>query len=221
MEIIKDIIDLFLHLDTYLVEIIEKFGHFSYLILFLIIFMETGLIIAPFLPGDSLLFAAGTLSATGSFSILPLYIILVFAAILGDSLNYSIGHYIGPRAFKMNNRFLKKEYLDKAQEFYEEHGGKAIFLARFFPVLRSFAPFVAGIGQMTYHKFILYNIAGAITWVTGFLFLGYFFGNLPFIKDNFHYAIVVIVAISFIPIVYEYFQTRKGETVIDPEDINI
>jgi membrane-associated protein len=209
MDIFKDIIDIFLHIDEYLSDIIEKFGDFSYLILFLVIFAETGLVVAPFLPGDSLLFASGALAASGSFKILPLYIVLLLAAILGDTINYTIGHKIGPRAFKMNSGLLKKEYLEKAQAFYEKHGGKAIFFARFFPILRTFAPFVAGVGTMSYIKFISYNIIGAFCWVTLFTFLGYFFGNIPFIEDNFHYAIVFIVLISIIPIVIEVVKTRR------------
>jgi membrane-associated protein len=175
----------------------------------LIIFLETGLVITPFLPGDSLLFAAGAFAALGALNVWVLFVLLSVAAILGDTVNYWIGHYIGPRAFSGNIRFLKKEYLDRTHAFYEKYGGKTIILARFIPIIRTFAPFVAGIGAMTYSKFIVYNVVGGIAWVGIFLFGGYFFGNLPFVKDNFTIVILAIIGISVLPGVIEYLRERS------------
>jgi membrane-associated protein len=204
MEIIKYIVDLFLHIDKNLAIVIAQFGIWSYVLLFGVIFCETGLVIMPFLPGDSLLFAAGALSASlGSFNIWILWGLMVIAAFVGDTVNYWIGHYIGPKAFQMNSKLLKKEYLDKAQEFYDKHGGKAIVLARFVPIVRTFAPFVAGVGKMDYKNFITYNFLGGLTWVSLFTFGGYLFGNIPIVKENFHYMVVGIILISIVPIVME------------------
>jgi len=204
MEIIKYIIDLFLHLDKNLLNVINVFGVWSYVLMWLVIFVETGLVIMPFLPGDSLLFAAGALSASlGAFNIWYLWILMVTAAFVGDTVNYWIGHTIGEKAFSMNNKFLKREYLEKAQAFYEKHGGKAIVLARFVPIVRTFAPFVAGVGKMNYGKFISFNFFGGLTWVTAFLMAGFFFGNIPFVKENFHYVALGIVLVSVVPIVLE------------------
>jgi membrane-associated protein len=208
MEIISYIVDLILHLDEYLNAIIQSFGAWTYLILFLVIFMETGFVITPFLPGDSLIFAAGSLAALGSLNIVVLFVTLCAAAILGDTVNYWIGHYIGPRAFSGNIRFLKKEYLDKTHVFYEKHGGKTIIIARFIPIIRTFAPFVAGIGAMTYSKFIVYNVIGGVAWVALFLFGGYFLGTLPFVQDNFAVVIIAIVFISVLPGVIEFLRER-------------
>lgn len=208
MEYIKLAIDFVIHLDLYLELIIKTFGIWSYLILFIVIFIETGLVITPFLPGDSLLFAAGALAAIGAFEVVPLFILLAIAAILGDTVNYWIGHYFGPRVFNMNSRFLKKEYLDKTQAFYEKHGGKTIVLARFVPIVRTFAPFVAGVGKMRYGYFITYNIFGGILWTALFIFGGFFFGNLPIVKDNFSIVILAIVLISVLPAVFEYLRDR-------------
>lgn len=209
MEIIQFLIDFVLHLDEHLSIIIQNFGVWTYLLLFLIIFLETGVVITPFLPGDSLLFAAGAFAALGALNIWVLFALLSLAAILGDTVNYWIGHYIGPRAFSGNTRFLKREYLDRTHAFYEKHGGKTIILARFIPIIRTFAPFVAGIGAMTYDKFIVYNVTGAIVWVGLFLFGGYFFGNLPFVKDNFTIVILAIIGISVLPGVVEYLRERS------------
>jgi membrane-associated protein len=213
MQIVYELVDFILHLDVHLNSIIQNFGIWTYLILFLIIFLETGVVITPFLPGDSLLFAAGSFAALGSLNVWVLFVTLTLAAILGDTLNYWIGHYIGPRAFSGNIRFLKKEYLDRTHEFYEKHGGKTIILARFIPIIRTFAPFVAGIGAMEYPRFFFFNVTGAILWVGLFTFGGYFFGNLPFVQDNFTIVILAIIVISVLPGVFEFlrdkYKTRK------------
>ncbi len=199
-------IDIFLHLDKYLATVISQYGALTYIILFLVVFMETGFVITPFLPGDSLLFAAGALSATSNLNIWGVYILLLIAAVLGDTVNYWIGHFIGPKVFEKENKFIKKEYLTKAHHFYEKHGDKAIVLARFIPIVRTFAPFVAGIAKMTYAHFIAYNIIGGFVWVSLFTWSGYFFGNLPIVKANFHYVVLIIIMLSLIPIVYEWLE---------------
>lgn len=213
MEIISELVDFILHLDVHLNTIIQNFGIWTYLFLFLIIFLETGVVVTPFLPGDSLLFAAGSFAALGSLNVFALFILLTLAAILGDTLNYWIGHFIGPRAFSGNTRFLKKEYLDRTHVFYEKYGGKTIILARFIPIIRTFAPFVAGIGAMDYPHFFFFNVIGAVLWVSIFTFGGYFFGNLPFVRDNFTIVIMVIILISVLPGVFEFlrekFKSRK------------
>ncbi|HJW91498.1 MAG TPA: DedA family protein [Anaerolineales bacterium] len=208
MELISFIVDFILHLDEHLSTIIQNYGTWTYLLLFLIIFLETGLVVTPFLPGDSLLFAAGTFAALGALNVGVLFLLLSVAAILGDTVNYWIGHYIGPRAFSGNIRFLKKEYLDRTHEFYERHGGKTIILARFIPIIRTFAPFVAGIGAMTYPHFIAYNVVGGALWVAIFTFGGYYFGNLPVVKENFTLVILAIIFISVLPGVIEFFKER-------------
>lgn len=209
MEVIKFLIDFVLHMDVYLNDIITNYGVWTYGILFFVIFMETGFVVTPFLPGDSLLFAAGTFAAMGALNPVYLFLLLVVAAIIGDTINYSIGAYIGPKAFSGEIKFLKKEHLDKTQVFYEKHGGKTIILARFIPIIRTFAPFVAGIGTMKYSKFILYNVVGGISWVAIFISLGYFFGNISFVQKNFELVIFAIIFISFIPPVLEFFKARK------------
>jgi membrane-associated protein len=209
MNLIKIAVDFFLHIDKNLAIVIAQFGGWSYVILWLVIFMETGLVVTPFLPGDSLLFAAGALAAMGSFNIWLLYLLMIVAAVLGDAVNYSIGHFIGPKAFNSKSKLLKKEYLDKAQAFYDKHGGVAITLARFVPIVRTFAPFVAGIGKMKYSYFAFYNVMGGVAWVTLFLWGGYFFGNVPFVKENFHYVVVAIILISVVPIGVEWWKGRK------------
>ncbi|RJP50375.1 MAG: DedA family protein [Anaerolineaceae bacterium] len=211
MEILKNLMDIFLHLDEYLSSIIATYGTWTYAILFTVIFVETGLVIMPFLPGDSLLFAAGTFAALGSLNIWLLVGLLIGAAFLGDTVNYSIGHYLGERAY--NIKWIKKEYFDKTHAFFEKHGGKAIFLARFVPIVRTFAPFVAGIGKMTYGYFITYNIVGGVTWVLLFTFTGYLFGNIPFVKKNFEYVIIVIILVSVLPMVYEWLKSRNKKDV--------
>jgi membrane-associated protein len=210
MDSLKYLIDLFLHVDKNLASVITNFGGWSYGILFAVIFMETGLVVTPFLPGDSLLFAAGALSASlGAFNIWTLWGLMVLAAFLGDTVNYWIGHFIGPKAFEMNSKILKKEYLDKAQAFYDKHGGKAIVLARFVPIVRTFAPFVAGVGKMNYGKFIMYNAVGGFVWVSLFTLGGYFLGNIPVIKENFHYLVLIIVAVSVVPIIIEVAKAKR------------
>lgn len=209
MEIITFLIDFVLHLDVHLNEIITNYGSWTYGILFFVIFMETGFVVTPFLPGDSLLFAAGTFAALGSLNPFYLFGLLSTAAILGDTINYSIGNYIGERAFSGSIKFLKQEHLDRTQEFYEKHGGKTIILARFIPIIRTFAPFVAGVGTMKYSRFISYNVVGGIVWVAIFISLGYFFGNIPFVQKHFELVIFAIIAISFIPPIYEVFKARR------------
>jgi membrane-associated protein len=207
MAFVKYLIDLFLHLDKYLAAIITQYGGWTYGILFVVIFMETGFVVTPFLPGDSLLFAAGAFAAKGSLNVLFVAGLLMFAAVLGDTVNYSIGNYLGDRAY--NIKWIKKEYLDKTHAFFEKHGGKAIFLARFVPIVRTFAPFVAGIGKMSYSYFITYNFVGGITWVALFTFAGYFFGNIPFVRDNFEFVIIAIILVSILPMVYEWWKSRR------------
>ena len=214
MEQIKFLIDLFLHLDEYMAGIITQYGTWTYVILFVVIFVETGLVIMPFLPGDSLLFAAGTFAAIGSMNIYYLIGLLMVAAILGDTVNYSIGHYLGERAY--NIKWIKKEYFDKTHAFFEKHGGKTIFLARFVPIVRTFAPFVAGIGKMSYTYFITYNFVGGIVWVLLFTLAGYFFGNIPIVRENFELVIIAIILVSLVPMAVEWWKARreaKAETV--------
>jgi membrane-associated protein len=205
MDFINSIIDLFLHLDEHLGELIQKIDVWTYVPLFIVIFLETGIVIFPFLPGDSLLFAAGTLAALpdSPLNVVVLFVVLAFAAILGDTANYWIGHYIGPRVFTEKIPFLKKEYLERTHKFYETHGGITIFLARFMPIIRTFAPFVAGVGAMSYGRFITYNVFGAVVWTALFVFGGYFFGNLEIVQENFSLVIVAIVVISVTPVFIE------------------
>jgi membrane-associated protein len=214
MNIILYLIDLFLHLDTYLGQVIQDYGTWTYLLLFIVIFIETGFVVTPFLPGDSLLFASGAFAGLGYLNIAILFGLLGAAAIAGDTANYWIGHFIGPRAFSGNVRFLKKEYLDRTHAFYEKYGGKTIIIARFIPIIRTFAPFVAGVGAMTYGKFIAYNIIGGLAWVALFTFGGYFFGNLPVVQKNFTFVILAIIFISILPAIIEFvkgrIQARQG-----------
>lgn len=211
MEILVGILDFILHIDVHLGDLIARYGPLSYALLFAIVFAETGLVFTPFLPGDSLLFAAGAFSAIGSFDIVALLLLLWVAAFLGDTVNYWIGHYFGQKLLDSPRIPIHQAHIDKAQRFYDRHGGKTIFLARFVPIIRTFAPFVAGIGNMDYRKFIAYNIIGGFVWVFGFTLLGYFFGNIPSVKDNFAVVIVAIVILSVIPIVYEVAKARFGK----------
>lgn len=209
MELLQQIFSVFLHLDEYLGQIIQQYGVWTYLILFLIIFCETGLVFTPFLPGDSLLFAAGAFAAMGWLELWILIPLLIVAAILGDTVNYWIGHWFGEKLFDGRIRFLKKEHLERTHRFYEKYGGKTIILARFVPIVRTFAPFVAGIGAMHYQRFITYNVVGGILWVCIFTLLGYFFGTIPFVQKNFEIVVLAIIVISVLPAVYEWFMQRR------------
>jgi len=207
MEILVKVIKMFLHLDKQLNIVIQNYGVWTYLIIFLIVFCETGLVITPLLPGDSLLFAAGSFAGMGMLDVRLLFLLLSAAAILGDSVNYYIGRYMGPKVFqKGNSRIFKKEYLDKTHKFYEKYGGKTIILARFIPIVRTFAPFVAGVGNMSYGRFAVYNITGGIAWVGLFVFGGYYFGGLPIVRQNFSIVILAIIFISILPGMVEYIR---------------
>jgi membrane-associated protein len=210
VDLLRNIIDLFVHLDQHLSGVIAEYGTWTHLILFMIVFCETGLVVTPFLPGDSLLFAAGTFAALGALDLWLVVLLLIVAAIAGDTVNYWVGAYIGPRAFGGNYRFLRKEYLDRTHAFYEKHGGKTIILARFVPIIRTFAPFVAGVGAMSYPKFITYNVVGAVLWVGLFVLGGYFFGNIPAVRKNFTLVILAIIAISVLPILLEALRARRS-----------
>jgi len=209
MDAIRQFVDFFLHLDTYLGSVIQSYGHWTYGILFGIIFCETGFVVTPFLPGDSLLFAAGAFAAAGALDARTLFFLLAFAAIAGDNLNYWIGRYIGPKVFHYeNSRFFKKEHLEKTHKFYEKYGTKAIIIARFMPVIRTFTPFIAGIGSMKYIKFFLYDVFGGVLWISVFVFGGYYFGNIPAVKKNFTIVILAIICVSVLPAVIEILRHR-------------
>ena len=210
MEFIYKCVDIFLHLDVYLHQITSSYGVASYILLFIVIFCETGLVVTPFLPGDSLIFAVGALCAKGMFNTPGVYAMLCFAAVLGDTVNYHIGHMLREKVeSKQEIRFIKREYLERTQAFFEKHGGKTIIIARFIPIIRTFAPFVSGVGRMSYARFISYNAIGGIMWVTLALFSGYFFGNIPLVKDNFSLVIIGIVIISVIPGVVVYLKEKR------------
>jgi len=210
METVMSLVNFFMHIDAHLSAVIAAYGVWTYLILFLVIFLETGLVVTPLLPGDSLLFAAGTFAAKGSLDVAWLFVLLAVAAILGDTANYWIGCVIGPRVFRQEHvRFLNREYLDRTHQFYEKYGGKTIIIARFVPIIRTFAPFVAGIGSMTYWHFISYNVIGGILWIAVCLFAGYFFGNLAIVKNNFSLVILAIIFISILPGVIEFLRQRS------------
>lgn len=209
MEILLSGWDLLVHLDRHLAALLEQYGAWLYLLLFMIIFCETGLVVTPFLPGDSLLFIAGALAAGGGIDVHLLALLLVVAAVLGNSVNYSIGRFIGPKVFQWeDSRFFNRKALDHAHAFYEKHGGKTIVITRFVPILRTFAPFVAGIARMTYPSFTAYNVAGALAWVLSLLYAGYWFGNVPFVKQNLTWVILGIIALSLMPLAFEYFRHR-------------
>ncbi|MBI2656091.1 DedA family protein [Candidatus Woesearchaeota archaeon] len=211
MSLIKNFIDFILHLDKYLSLIISQFGAWTYVILFLIVFAETGLVVTPFLPGDSLLFAAGAFAAVDSLNILVLLIIFLAAAILGDTINYSAGKFLGSKAFEKYPRVFKDEYLLKTKNFYDKYGSKTIVLSRFVPIVRTFAPFIAGVGRMNYFKFLFYNVFGAILWVALFVLGGYFFGNIRWVKDNFSLVIIIIIILSFVPVVWEWWKYKRNK----------
>ncbi len=208
------LVDLFMHLDKHLNQVIADYGTGTYVILFLIIFCETGLVIAPILPGDSLLFAAGTFAALGSLDVTVLIALLCIAAILGDALNYSIGRKLGPKVLTENSKIFRKEYLDKTQAFYDKYGGKTIIFARFIPIVRTFAPFLAGVGKMPYGRFAMFNVVGGLIWIFVFVFAGYFFGNIPVVRKNFTLAIMAIIVISVLPALFEaYRSSRESKSV--------
>lgn len=212
-----DFLKFFLHLDKELAAVISQYGAWTYALLFFIIFCETGFVVTPFLPGDSLLFAAGAFAATGSFNIIALFFLLSFAAILGDTVNYSIGRRVGPKIFFQENvMFLNKEHLNRARHFYEMHGRKTIILARFVPIVRTFAPFLAGIGQMRYREFFMFNVAGGLLWISLFLFGGYIFGNIPVVKNNFTFVIFGIIFVSLIPGILEYIRHIRSKQKTPP-----
>src|SRR5512140_459862 len=207
MSFMQFLVDLFLHLYKHLSSILTQYGVSTYALLFIVIFIETGLVVTPFLPGDSLLFAAGTFAALNALNIWLLFILLAVAAVLGDTVNYWIGHYLGDRAY--NIKWIKREYLDRTRGFFDKYGRKTIFLARFVPIVRTFAPFVAGIGKMSYPAFISYNIFGGIIWTALFTFAGYFFGNIPFIRQHFSLVVIAIVLVSVVPMVIEAIKARR------------
>jgi membrane-associated protein len=209
MNYMSAFIKFFLHIDKNILSIVGDVGVWTYLLMFVVIFCETGLVVTPFLPGDSLVFAMGAIISKTSLNLGYIFIILCIAAVLGDTVNYHIGRYIGPKIFEQEKiRFLKKDNLLKTQAFYEKHGGKTIIMARFIPIIRTFAPFVAGIGKMSYRRFLSYNAVGGISWISLFLFVGYFFGNLPFIRDNFTIIIYLIIVVSVIPAIFEYIRQK-------------
>jgi membrane-associated protein len=216
MELISQLVDFVLHIDSHLGEIIARYGYGTYFILFAIIFLETGIVVTPFLPGDSLLFAAGAFAATGALDVWVLFVLLAMAAIVGDSVNYWFGHRLGPGC---SRRTFAHKRVPTSHRFYEKHGGKTIFLARFIPIIRTFAPFVAGVGTMHYRKFIVYNVAGALVWTSIFIFAGYFFGNLPIVRENFGLVVIAIVLISLLPMAFEVIRhrvRRPRETPAEP-----
>jgi membrane-associated protein len=210
VEIVNLIIDWVLHLDRHLDGLVQAYGVWTYLILFLVVFCETGLVATPFLPGDSLLFAVGTFAARGSLDLVTLLVLLSVAAVLGDTVNYWIGHKLGPKVFHgESSRLLNRKHLERTHEFYERHGGKTIIIARFVPIVRTFAPFVAGIGRMSYGRFIAYNVFGGIGWVVILTLAGYFFGNIPVVQENFSIVIMAIIVISILPGVIEFLRQRR------------
>jgi membrane-associated protein len=215
MTFVQFLIDLFLHLDKHLSAVIIQYGAWTYGLLFFVIFVETGFVITPFLPGDSLIFAAGTFAALGSLNVWLLFLLLAVAAVVGDTANYWIGHFLGERAYHI--KWIKKEYLERTHGFFEKYGNKTIFLARFVPIVRTFAPFVAGVGRMSYKDFFSYNVFGGITWVALFTFMGYFFGNIPFIRDHFSLAVVAIVLISLVPMVVEAVKAKRESKQPKPD----
>jgi len=221
MDILVNFINGIMHIDKYLILLIQQYGILTYAILFLIIFIETGVVVMPFLPGDSMLFAAGALAGIGSMNIFTLLVVVYLAAVLGDTANYHIGKKIGKKILEKEEvRFINKEYLKKAQDFYEKHGSMTIVIGRFIPIIRTFVPFVAGIGEMNYSKFIPYNMIGGGLWVSLFLGGGYFFGNLSFVKDHFSYMLIAIIIISLLPGVIMFIKERRKKGENDENDIH-
>jgi membrane-associated protein len=209
MDLVSTAVDLFLHIDRHLADVAMAYGIWIYALLFLIVFLETGVVVTPFLPGDSLLFATGALAAAGVLDIGTVLCMLTAAAIIGDNMNYWIGRSIGPRVFTESSRWLKRDYLLKTQHFYEKHGGKTVVIARFVPIVRTFTPFVAGVGRMHYPRFLAFDVAGGLAWVWSFGLLGYFFGNRPIVKENFGLAIIAVIVISILPAVVEAWRARR------------
>ena len=210
MDLFSGFFDLILHLDQHLRELAQTHGAWIYAVLFLIVFLETGVVVTPFLPGDSLLFVAGTVAAAGELNVHGLVLLLIAAAIGGDSLNYSIGRYLGPRVFRFDDsRFFKRAYVDRTHAFFERHGGKAIIIARFVPIIRTYAPFVAGIGAMSYRRFLMFNVTGAVLWVSLLTYAGFFFGNLPLVRNNLTAVILGIIVLSVLPAIIEFWRARR------------
>ncbi|MDD3225439.1 MAG: DedA family protein [Clostridium sp.] len=221
MSIIRTLINVLLHLDKYLNVIVQNYGMWTYGLLFLIIFCETGLVFIPFLPGDSILFATGALASTGSLNIFTLFVIFFISAVVGDTVNYHIGKRIGNSILEKEDlKFINKEYLIKAQNFYDKHGSMTIVLGRFIPIIRTFVPFVAGVGKMSYSKFIIYNMLGGLMWVTLLLGGGYFFGELPFIKQHFSYVVIAIIIISIVPAIVTFIKEKKNGNNYEDDAIN-
>lgn len=216
MEWIKLVIDFVLHIDDHLLSLVATYGLWTYAILFLIVFAETGFVVTPFLPGDSLLFAAGALAATGVLNPIILFILLFVAAVLGDSVNYSAGSYFGMRVFKEDARIFRLDYLRKTEQFFEKYGGKTIVIARFVPIVRTYAPFVAGASSMNYSRFVFYNVAGGAFWVGFFIIIGYLFGNLPIVRENFSLTVLLIIGASLVPIFIEFFKNKRRKKNLNP-----
>ena len=211
MDLFSGLFDLILHLDQHLRELAQTYGSWIYAFLFVVVFLETGVVVTPFLPGDSLLFVAGTIAAAGELNVHGLVFLLIAAAIAGDSLNYSIGRYLGPRVFRFDDsRFFKRAYLDRTHAFFERHGGKAIIIARFVPIIRTYAPFVAGIGVMSYRRFLMFNVTGAVLWVALLTYAGFFFGNLPLVRSNLTAVILGIIVLSVTPVIIEFWRARRA-----------
>ncbi|HEY7182388.1 MAG TPA: DedA family protein [Blastocatellia bacterium] len=218
MELIKHLIDIVLHLDTHLVDLVTRYGTFSYAILFAIIFCETGLVVTPFLPGDSLLFAIGALSAKGALDVYTVALLLTLAAILGDSTNYWIGYFVGPKVFRSeNSRWFNRAYLERTSAFYEKYGAKTVIIARFMPIIRTFAPFVAGIGRMYYPRFLFFSVIGSFLWIGLFITAGYQFGNLQWVKDRFALVILAVIFISILPALIEAVRAKMARKQLAPE----
>lgn len=219
---LQQIFDFFLHIDKHLGMLVANYSSGTYLILFAIVFAETGLVVTPFLPGDSLLFAAGAISSRGAINVHIVALLIFIAAVLGDAVNYTIGRYLGPKVLSNpNSKIFKKQYLDKTQKFYEKYGGKTIIIARFVPIVRTFAPFLAGVGEMNYSRFGLYNVTGAALWVILFVYGGYLFGDLPFVRNNFSLVILAIIVISILPAVIEIIRARKEAATKDTSTVQL
>ena len=211
MDLFSGFFDLILHLDQHLRELAQNYGAWVYAVLFLIVFLETGVVVTPFLPGDSLLFVAGTIAAAGELNVHGLVVLLIAAAIAGDSLNYSIGRYLGPKVFRFDDsRYFKRAYVYRTHAFFERHGGKAIIIARFVPIIRTYAPFVAGIGEMPYRRFLMFNVTGAVLWVALLTYAGFFFGNLPLVRNNLTAVILGIILVSVMPAIVEFWRARRA-----------